>query len=186
MPYMSYATKFQALSEPFLRTPKRYLPLLEFLSQVMDEESELSKAEREMVALYVSKLNDCGYCIGSHTSVLEALGVDSDTVAEAAAGRSDDPRMQAALTFARKLTQELHGVSQEDVDAVTATGLSEQAVEDLVNVVAVFAYLNRFANGIGMTGSPAGFAKSGPMIAERGYEPLAVMARSKVSAPVGV
>lgn len=168
MPFLPQSQGFQSVVDVFMRDPKRYLPYAQFIAAVMSEESELSRVERETIALYVSDLNDCGYCVGSHQAVLRGLGVSAEAVSSAQASA----RMRPVLDFAHKLTQAPGAIDQADIDTVRAAGWSDQAVEDIINVVSLFASLNRLVDGLGIAGSPAVFEKSGPMIAQHGYGPL--------------
>lgn len=174
MPFLPQSQGFQSVVDVFMRDPKRYLPYAQFIAAVMSEESELSRVERETIALHVSDLNGCGYCVGSHQAVLRGLGADKDAVSSV--------RMRPVLDFAHKLTQTPGAVDQADIDAVRAAGWSDQAVEDIINVVSLFASLNRLVDGLGIAGSPAVFEKSGPMIAQHGYDPLVQMLGQKAGA----
>ncbi len=76
MPNLTYAQDFQGVADVFLRDPTGYGPLLQFIEDVMTRDSELTAAEREMIAAYVSQLNACRFCIGVHHSTLAAMNVD--------------------------------------------------------------------------------------------------------------
>jgi len=178
MPFLLRSQGFQSVVDVFMRDPKRYLPYAQFIAAVMSEESDLSRVERESIALYVSGLNECGYCVGSHQAVLRGLGAD----AAVAPLEQASARMRPVLDFARKLTLTPGAIDQADIDTVRAAGWSEQAVEDIVNVVSLFASLNRLVDGLGIAGSPAVFEKSGPMIAQHGYGPLAQALDQKAGA----
>ena len=151
-----------------MRDSKRYLPFSQFIAEVMSGDSELSRVEREIVALYVSDLNDCQYCAGSHQAILRSLGADEGAVSSAQASA----RMGPVLDFAHKLTLTPSAVGQSDTDTVRAAGWSDQAVEDIVNIVSLFAFMNRLVNGLGIEGSSVVFEKVGSMLAEQGYDPL--------------
>ena len=85
MSLLGYSTNYQGVVDIFMRDPRRYLPFAQLLATIMGGESELSAAEREAIALHVSNLNDCAYCIGAHVEVLRAQGVDEATIASTAA-----------------------------------------------------------------------------------------------------
>ena len=70
MSLLSYSKDFQGLLDIMLRDPARYLPLAQFITTLMNGESELSRAEREMIAVRVSNLNACQYCVGVHDAIL--------------------------------------------------------------------------------------------------------------------
>ena len=76
MSHFSYSEDFQGVADVFLRDPHRYAPLLQFIENVMTGPSDLTKAEREMIAAHVSKLNACNFCLGAHKWTLAAMDVD--------------------------------------------------------------------------------------------------------------
>lgn len=182
MSFLSYSSNFQSVVDIFMRDPTRYLPFTQLLAASMDGESELSKDEREIIAIYVSKLNNCHYCVGSHKAVLVALGLNPETIAAAEAGSVSDARMAPVLAFATKLTRDPGSVVEADVDAMRDAGWSEQAVEDVIGVASVFAFLNRLVDGFGVKGSTEGFSQSGEMIAKYGYGPVVQMVNGKATA----
>lgn len=184
MSFLSYAKNYQSVVDVFMRDPKRYLPFAQLLETLMGGESELNSAERETIALYVSKLNSCHYCVGSHQEVLQKLGADQAAIDGAAAGSTAnaDARMRPVLEFADKLTLSPGSVNQADVDAVVAAGWSEQTVEDIIGIVSLFSFLNRLVDGLGIEGSSESFAAAGGMIAQHGYGPVVQMIQEKAQA----
>jgi len=181
MSFLAYSTGFQGVVDVFTRDPGRYLPFTRLLTGIMSGETELTRPEREMIALHVSTLNDCEYCVGSHKAVLAALGVDRASIATVEAGAPDDSRHRAMLAFAGKLTRTPGEIDQADVDDARAAGWSDQAVEDMIGVASLFAFLNRLVDGFGIKGSDAVFAQAGGMIAEHGYGPISAMIAGKTT-----
>ena len=179
MSFLSYSAQFQGPVDAFLRDPNRYAPLALLLEQVMNGESELSQAQREMIALYTSKLNGCEYCIGAHRGILVELGISQSIVDELEQGRSFDAPMKPVLSFTEKLTRTPEAVSQIDVDRVLAAGWSEQTVEDIIGVVGVFSFFNRLLDGLGVTGNRAVHEQVGAMVAANGYAPVVNLVQSK-------
>jgi len=175
MSHLSFARNFQGLAEVFLRDPDRYAPLLQFVEAVMTGESELTKAEREMIAAHVSKLNGCDFCVGAHSWTLAAMDIDPRLIA-AIAGHGEidsvDEPFRPMLRFAGKLTQSLEAVGQGDIDELLAAGWSEQAIEDAINVAALFNYVNRLVDAVGIEGSEGYFKQLGVSLASQGYTPL--------------
>ncbi len=182
MPYFSYAKEFQGVADVFLRDPGRYRPLLLFIEAVMTGESDISKAEREVLAGYVSRLNGCGFCLGAHRATLDAMGSPSEVIAAIDATPLPaliDDRMKALLVLAERLTQDPAAFSADDVSEARAAGWSEQALEDAINVIALFGYVNRLVEGMGIEGNPAYFAYVGKALATQGYTPLLAAADSR-------
>ncbi len=147
----------------------------------MSKESELSKAQKEMIALYSSHLNGCHYCVGSHSCVLTNLKTDEDFIRSLANGSTDsmDNKLHAVFKFVNKLTLEPGNISVADIDAVRSAGWSDQTIEDTICVVSTFAFLNRLADGFGLIGSGDHFQQVGGMVAQQGYQPLAKMLQQK-------
>jgi len=102
MSYLNYSRDFQGVGDIFLRDPVRYLPFAQLLENVMSTESELSKAQKEMIALYSSRLNGCHYCVSSHSCVLASLETDEALVRSLADGSTGplDDKLRAVFTFA--------------------------------------------------------------------------------------
>lgn len=181
MSFLSYSANYQGVVDVFVHDPSRYLPFTQLLAEVMNGESEMSKPQREMIALYVSAYNNCDYCIGSHKAVLTEYGIDAATISDIEKGTHADKKSAALLGFAAELTKDPGAVTQADVDRLCAAGWSEQTVEDVIGVVSSFAFLNRLADGFGIKGSPTGFAQAGKMIAENGYGPVVAMLQEKAA-----
>ncbi|GMQ88303.1 MAG: hypothetical protein BMS9Abin08_1539 [Gammaproteobacteria bacterium] len=183
MSYLSYSRDFQGVGDIFLRDPVRYLPFMQLLENVMSTESELSKAQKEMIALYSSSLNGCHYCVSSHASVLASLETDEALVRSLADGSTGplDDKLRAVFRFANKLTLEPGNISEADTDAMRSAGWSDQTIEDTICVVSTFAFLNRLADGFGVAGSDNHFEQVGGMVAAQGYQPMVKMIQQKTS-----
>src|SRR5205807_9082756 len=79
-------------------------------------------------------------------------------------------RDKALLAFVEKVNRSSNQVRQEDVDAVTATGWSEEAVYDAVTVCALFNFYNRWVDATGVRDMPAAaYELSGQRLKEHGY-----------------
>lgn len=152
MPFLSYL-KGDGLGEVLNREPKRYAGFMMMGQQIMIEDAELSIADRELIAAYVSALNGCSFCFGTHESIAKAFGADLEVLTAAIAdpGAPIVPaRMRSVLAYAKKLTEQPSRLTQSDADDVLAAGWSEQALSDVVAVVAYFAMANRLADGHGI------------------------------------
>lgn len=181
MSFLSYSKNFQGVGDIFLRDPARYLPFVQLLDNVMSTESALSKAQKEMIALYTSRLNGCHYCVASHTGVLTTLEADEELIRSLLSSSTDnlDDRLRAVFKFAYKLTLEPGNISEADIGAIRSAGWSDQTIEDTICVVSTFAFLNRLVDGFGIIGSDDHFQQVGAMVAQQGYEPLVKMVQQK-------
>ena len=128
-----------------------------------NEDSELTIAERELIAAHVSALNGCAYCFVAHKRYAEAFGIDPGVFGEFVVEISHAslrPEMTSALLFAAKLTGSPSSVDQLDYDALRVAGWGEDGIHDIINVTAIYAFMNRLLEGSGMKENvaPAGFS----------------------------
>lgn len=103
---------------------------------------------REAFALTTAGANDCGYCASAHTALSKALKVDDGEITSRLNGRSGDPRLDAALVFARQVVDKRGFVSDDDIAAIRAGGHDDGAIVEIVaNVVAniLTNYINHVA-----------------------------------------
>jgi uncharacterized peroxidase-related enzyme len=104
----------------------------------------------ELIALTVAEANACDYCLSAHTFIGEKLaGIDTQSLASAREAKSNQPKTQAALTFALALVNKKGSVSDADVKAVKDAGFTEGEVSEIIGHVAlnIFTnYLNKTAN----------------------------------------
>lgn len=121
--------------------------------EIMQGESELTEAEREMICLAVSSENQCLYCLVSHGAELrQKLGdpilADRITLDYRRAGL--DERQLAMLDYAVKLTISPKECNEDDVDFLRGVGFSDQAIFDIAETAAMFNFTNRLASATGM------------------------------------
>lgn len=175
MPNFSYARNFNGVADVFLRSPKLYKPLLDFIENVMLGASTLSKQEREIIAAHVSHINGCHFCVAAHRATLLAMGANEMTAATLEMGpniKGISDQIKNLLMFAEKLTRIPAQITIADIDALKEQGISEQTIEDTVNVVSLFNYVNRLVDSFGVVGSPNYFSVVGTSLARNGYSAL--------------
>lgn len=182
MSNLGYSKNFLGLGDLFFRDPERYLSIVKLLEVVMSGESELTHVQREAIALYTSRLNGCHYCISSHRAVLDALDVDLAFIDSIATGSIDslDDKYEQMLVFAKKLTLDPGGLTQEEIEVVRTAGWSDQAIEDAIGVVSIFCMINRIVDAIGLPGSDEHFQQFGGMVSQGGYAPMVQMIEQKI------
>ena len=99
---------------------------------------------REAIALAVAGANLCEYCISAHTAISKSLKVDDLEIKRRLDGHSSDPKLDAALVFARKIVERRGLVGDEDVAAVRAAGHDDGAIAEIVANVAANLFSNYF------------------------------------------
>jgi uncharacterized peroxidase-related enzyme len=140
--------------------------------EAMRGPSAWSVAERELMAAYVSKVNDCPFCIGAHTATATQASGNEVMVAAALADLESAPvedRLRATLRMLGSLTRDGY-LSAEDLRAVLDTGVSRQQVEDALAICYAFNVTNRLANAFGFEVlSHEGFEAGARYLLRRGY-----------------
>ena len=119
------------------------------------------RQELELLAAYVSGLNECEFCFGSHRTYAEAFGFDYgifDALFEDVHAAPIDARMKPILAYAKKLTKEPHKVIKDDVDAILDAGWNDEAVHDTAVITGLFNLMNRIIFGLGVADHAEVFA----------------------------
>jgi uncharacterized peroxidase-related enzyme len=126
----------------------------EMYAAAMHRASPLSRLERELVAVVVSRLNGCAYCLRHHLAGLkrhlpETRHRQADDLATGRLTPLDD-REQALVAYATKLTTDPREIDRDDIERLRRAGLDDRAILDLAQVVSYFAYVNRIVLGLGV------------------------------------
>ncbi len=116
---------------------------------LMDKSEGLSKAEREMIVVATSAVNDCLYCVIAHGAILRIraknpLIADQLAVNPWKADLSDRERL--IIGFALRMVNDAGSVSDDDLDALRSGGLTDDEIWDIGAITAFFAMSNRLAN----------------------------------------
>ena len=126
-------------------------------NELMLGEGELSKLEREMVAVVVSSENKCFYCLVAHGAAVRVLSGDpvlgEHMVMNYRSARLD-ARQRAMLDFASHLTCSPATTSEEHIQALRDAGLSDRAIWDLSNLIGFYNMTNRVAIASDMQPNP--------------------------------
>ncbi len=147
-------------------------PLIEYHEALLRGDSPFTVTERELMAAFVSGVNSCQYCYGAHTAVAKLFGIEEELLTglldDLDAADVDD-KMKPVLRYIRKLTIAPTTMTQGDADAVFAAGWDDRALYDAVQVCALYNFMNRFVEGLGLIPVPEDFAMEGKMIHDGGY-----------------
>lgn len=126
-------------------------------NDLMLGESGLSKLEREMIAVVVSSINSCFYCLVAHGAAVRELSGDPALgeilhMNYRAADLSD--RHKAMLDFAAQITEASKTVQESDRQALRDVGFSDRDIWDIANVAGFYNMSNRVASATGMVPNP--------------------------------
>jgi uncharacterized peroxidase-related enzyme len=133
--------------------PDEFRAFFAYHDALMEKEGGLSKAEREMIVVATSSVNECHYCVIAHGAILRVRAKNpliADQVAVNYRKSDITPRQKAMLDFALRLALAPGKVGEEDFVVLRAHGFSEEDIWDIGAITAFFALSNRMANLIEM------------------------------------
>lgn len=125
-----------------------------FYNDLMLGQSGLTKLEREMIAVVVSAINRCFYCLTAHGAAVRQLSgnpVLGEQLVMNYKTAALEPKQRAMLDFAALLTTASASVAEADRQTLREHGFSERDIWDITSVAAFFNMTNRVASGTAMT-----------------------------------
>ncbi|MFP6808892.1 MAG: peroxidase-related enzyme [Pseudomonadales bacterium] len=131
------------------KRPDEFRAFFAYHDALMEKESGLSKAEREMIVVATSAMNDCQYCVISHGAILRIRAKNpliADQVAVNYLKADISDRERAMLKFASKISMDAGQVTDADFEEARGAGFNDEDLWDIGAVVAFFALSNRMAN----------------------------------------
>jgi len=137
----------------FAHRPAEFRAFFAYHDALMEKDSGLSKAEREMIVVATSNANGCLYCVIAHGAVLRIRAKNpliADQVAVNYRKADITPRQTAMLDFAMKVCLNSNKVGQADYDTLHAHGFSDEDIWDIGAITAFFGLSNRMVNVTGM------------------------------------
>ncbi|MGQ7790849.1 peroxidase-related enzyme [Faunimonas sp. B44] len=124
-----------------------------FYNDLMLGPSGLSKLEREMIAVVVSCVNRCFYCLVAHGAAVRTLSGDpalGEALAMNYRAARLSPRHRAMLDFAWLLAEAPHRVEEPDRARLREVGFSDRDIWDIAAVASFFSMSNRIASATDM------------------------------------
>lgn len=131
--------------EVLVRDPKRYLPIMRYLDNLTQQESELTWKERELIALEVSRANGAQFCEAIHKGVLNSFDKSHIQIRQ--------ERIEPILGFVRKLSVNSKDISEDDINSLRAKGWNDQTIEDVIGLTSAITVYDILANGFGFKAS---------------------------------
>ena len=122
-------------------------------NDLMLADSGLSKLEREMIAVTVSSINRCYYCLAAHGHAVRKLSGDpvlGEQMVMNFRAANLSTRQRAMCDFAAKLTEAADRIENSDRDALRAAGFSDVDIWDIAAVASFFNMSNRMASATDM------------------------------------
>ena len=128
-----------------------------FYNDVMLSKSGLSKLEREMIAVVVSSINKCFYCLTAHGAAVRELSenpVLGEQLVMNYRSANLNVRHKAMLDFVALMTEFSHRIEETDRDKLRAVGFSDRDIWDISAVAGFFNMTNRIASATDMIPNP--------------------------------
>lgn len=175
-PHISLPENLPGITGPMKAYPETAVALNALADALLVRETpSFPKANRELIASYVSYLNDCVFCSESHGAVADfhlqqpgfARALWSD-IEKAPVSE----RLKAQLKIAAKVQKSGGAVTSEDVDQAKKLGVSDQDIHDTVLIAAAFCMFNRYVDGLATVAPPRGdkgYEMMGARLAQNGY-----------------
>jgi uncharacterized peroxidase-related enzyme len=157
----------------FQYRPEMAGPLTELTELLLRGPNTLSRGERELIAAYVSALNECRFCTLTHATKAAAQlpGGKLGDLVNAPSNRLWSPKLRALLRVAAAVARGGNSVTPQDVAAARAAGATDMEIHDTVLIAAAFCMYNRYVDGLGAVApdDPKVYARMAEFVMERGY-----------------
>jgi len=172
MPFLKHLDDLSDITDITWNDRKRLGPLDKASQNIMRGKSSFNPAQKEVFAAFVSGLNACSFCYGSHAAVAKNFGVPQETIELlvedidiAPIASNEKPLFQ----YLKKLTLSPSKLIQEDADKIFREGWSEQDLQDLILIGCLFNFYNRLLDGHGIKGNIAIYQFGADHLHKNGY-----------------
>jgi uncharacterized peroxidase-related enzyme len=175
MPHIALPEGLPGIRGAMAFRPETAKPLNELVEILLCGSHSLSPGERELIATYVSSLNDCHYCQSIHGAIAAAhLNDNEDLVRRVKADfqRADiSDKLKALLAIAAKVQKGGKNVTEDDIAGARSQGATDLEIHDTVLIAAAFCMYNRYVDGLAtwQPNDPAMYASMGEHLATHGY-----------------
>ena len=132
--------------------------MLNFAMKPSEKGSE-QRSEREFGAVAASRINGYAYCAAVHAKRFTELTKRPEVMQRIERDGADaalEPRLQAILDYAAKLTRDPAAITGADAEPLRRQGLGDLEILDLTHAVAMFAWANRLMQTLGEPVTPGG------------------------------
>jgi len=175
MPHISLNEDLPGIRALLDFSPATAGPLTGLAEILLRNDDGISRAERELIATYVSHLNDCYYCDNAHGEIVAYYHNGDRSVVKQV--REDyitadiSPKLKTLLNIASKVKRGGRYVTHDDIELAKEQGATDKDIHDTVLIAAAFCMYNRYVDGLATwaPGPDEAFIPIGQMLAEKGY-----------------
>lgn len=104
----------------------------------------LSPKFREQIALAVSEVNDCQYCLAAHSAIGRSVGLSEEAIGDSRRGEAPDTKEATGLAFARNVVKNRGWVSDEYMAKLRKVGFSQGDIVELIANISLTLFTNYF------------------------------------------
>lgn len=129
--------------------PAEFRAFVAYHDALMEKEANLTKAEREMIIVATSSLNQCQYCVVAHGAILRIRAKSSlisDQIVANYRKADITTKQKVMLDFAIKVAQEANKIDSDDFDRLFEHGFTQDDILDITSITGLFGFSNRLAN----------------------------------------
>ena len=175
MAYIELDKTKQGIRSLLAFRPEIAPPLTALMQILMRSDEGLSKGERELIATFVSALNECSLCHNIHGEVAQCfLGNNPNVVQKVKEDYENaliPDKLKALLTIAKSVQKGGKYVTEKQVEKAKNEGATDLEIHDTVLIAALFCLFNRYVDGLGLESNDTleTLRERGRMMAEMGY-----------------
>ncbi|MGN6355477.1 MAG: carboxymuconolactone decarboxylase family protein [Parafilimonas sp.] len=175
MPYINVDPNLPGIRSLMAFSPQTAEPMGKLANLMLRTNEGLTMAEREMIATYVSYLNDCFYCQQSHGAIVSCYLNDDNKLIHQIKNDYEQAeisdKLKTLLSIAGSVQKGGRHVTEDQVKKAKEAGATDKDIHDTVLIAALFCMFNRYVDGLA-TNTPADLSTYPPrakQIAEHGY-----------------
>ena len=160
---------------PMAFRPETAKPLNELAEVLLRSDNSLTRGERELIATYVSSLNDCFFCQNAHGGIAQHyMQCDMAFIDAVKVNYNETPisdKLKALLAIAESVQKGGKQVTATQVEKARSQGATDREIHDTVLIAAAFCMFNRYVDGLATTQprDEATYRERGKRIAREGY-----------------
>jgi uncharacterized peroxidase-related enzyme len=176
MPHINLSSEYPGVRSLFIFRPETAAPLNQLVQVLLhNPHPTLSQGERELIAAYVSTLNECKYCASTHGAIAKHhLNNNGQLVTDVVKNPETadiSEKLKRLLHIAGKVQVSGKNVNTADIEAAKQEGATDLEIHDTVLIAAAFSLFNRYVDGLA-TWAPdddAVYDSIGKQRADEGY-----------------
>jgi uncharacterized peroxidase-related enzyme len=176
MPHINVPEGLPGIRGLMAFSPETAAPLNQLAETLLrSDTSTLSRGDRELIATYVSYLNDCFFCQNAHGGIAQHyLACDMAFIDNVKGSYQQAPisdKLKSLLSIAASVQKGGKSVTSAQIEQAKGYGATEKEIHDTVLIAAAFCMYNRYVDGLATWANPDRdyYIKRGPQRAEEGY-----------------